>query len=84
MIKPKEYIIKEQMLSDLEYELITEMIRVRKEKGLSKQEIANRTGLIRETIARIENRYVSPQLDTVIKILNSMNCEIKIVEKKSE
>lgn len=84
MIRVEEYIIKEQMLSDLEYELITEMIRVRKEKGLSQQEIANRTGLIRETIARIENRYVSPQLDTVIKILNSMNCEIKIVEKKSE
>jgi len=84
MIKVEEYVIKEQILLDLEYELITEMIRVRKEKGLSQQEIANRTGLIRETIARIENRYVSPQLDTVIKILNSMNCEIKIVEKENK
>ncbi len=73
---------KEQMLLDLEYQLIRDFIKIRKEEKLSQQEMGEASKTIRETIAKIENQIVSPQVSTLIKILYPLGYTIKIEKIK--
>lgn len=79
MDKVNEFIEKEKLLSELEYQLVKDFIRVRKNQKLTQQEVANRCNVIRETIARIESSITSPQVNTLIKILEPLGYTIKIV-----
>ena len=69
MEKIKSYIEKEKQISDMEYELITEFIRLRKDANLSQQDIANQSEVIRTTIARIERWMKSTQFKTRLQKL---------------
>lgn len=84
MEKIKSYIEKEKQISDMEYELITEFIRLRKDANLSQQDIANQSEVIRTTIARIERGMNSPQVKTMLQILEPLGYTLKIekLEKK--
>lgn len=73
-----EYKNKEKILSELEYELINDFINLRKENHLTQQELGDASSTIRETIAKIENQIVSPQINTLIKILEPLGYTIKI------
>lgn len=77
-IKEDEFKNKELILSNLEYELICDFIKLRKEKKLTQKRLAEEACIIRETIARIENQMVSPQINTLIKILEPMGYTLKI------
>ena len=79
MKKVNEFIEKEKLLSELEYELVKDFIIIRKNQKLTQQEVANQSNVIRETIARIENSITSPQVNTLIKILEPLGYTIKIV-----
>lgn len=79
-----EFIKEEQDNIDLEYAFIEEFIKLRKEKKLSQQKVADLSNVIRETIARIENRITSPQLSTLIKILKPLGYTVKIVSIDDE
>lgn len=79
MSKVERYIAKEKILMDLEYEFVTQFIKLRESLHLSQQKMADNAHVIRETIARIENSMVSPQLNTIIKILEPVGYTIKIV-----
>lgn len=50
-------------------DLVAELVTARKKKGLSQAELAERAGLPQSTIGRIEARLVSPNLETLNKIL---------------
>ena len=50
-------------------DLVAELVAARKKKGLSQAELAVRAGLPQSTIGRIEARLVSPNLETLNKIL---------------
>ncbi len=76
----KEFEAREKLLSDLEYSLITDFIKLRKENHLSQQDMANASKTIRETIAKIENKIVSPQINTLIKILEPLGYTLGIVK----
>ena len=54
---------------DLEYDLICEFIKLRGDLGLTQQQMADASGVVREMIAVIENRKKHPQINTLIKIL---------------
>ena len=84
MEKIKSYIEKEKQISDMEYELITEFIRLRKDANLSQQDIANQSEVIRTTIARIERTMHSPQDKSMLQILKPIGYSLKIekLEKK--
>lgn len=86
MEKIKSYIEKEKQISDMEYELITEFIRLRKDANLSQQDIANQSEVIRTTIARIERGMNSPQVKTMLQILEPLGYTLKIekLEKKAK
>lgn len=45
---------------------------IRKEKGLSQNDVAERSDMIASTFNRIENMKVSPSIDTIERIANAM------------
>ena len=50
-------------------DFVAELVAARKKKGLSQAELAERAGLPQSTVGRIEARLVSPNLETLNKIL---------------
>ena len=76
---------KEKVLQDLEYEFICDFIRVRKENNLTQQALADMSGVIREQIAKTENSLNSPQLRSLIKVLEPIGYTVRIMPiKKGE
>lgn len=75
---------KEKLLQDIEYELICDFIKLRKEKGLSQKALGDLSGVVREKIAKIENHLNSPQINSLIKILEPLGYTIKIMPIKGK
>ena len=67
----------------IEENIIKTIISTRKKKGLTQKEVAEMTGLKQPAIARIENNVNSPQLDTLIKILDALDLKIEINSLKT-
>jgi ribosome-binding protein aMBF1 (putative translation factor) len=68
--------------SRMEYNLLGELIKARKAKGLSQSDIAKLIGKKQQVISRIESRESSPTLKTFCKIAENLDCEIRLVSKK--
>ncbi len=67
---------------DLRVALVGEMIKLRKEKGLSQKELETISGVKQPIIARMEKGSASPNLSTVIKLLAAMGKTLYIGELK--
>lgn len=82
----KQYIDREKKLMELEYEIIQDFVKTRKNQKMTQAKLAQEANLLRETIARIENLMTSPKLNTLIKLLEPMGYTLKIVklDKKDE
>ncbi|AOY77398.1 helix-turn-helix domain-containing protein [Clostridium formicaceticum] len=65
-----------------EYTLIQQVIKARKEMGLTQKELANKVGVTQQVISRFENEKNAPTLDNLIKILDGLDLEISISKKK--
>lgn len=74
------YIEKEKVLMNLEYQFVQDFIKLRKDNNLSQAKMAENANMIREQIARIENHVASPQLNTLIKVLEPLGYTIAIVK----
>lgn len=72
------YIEYEKMIAEMEYDLITEFIKLRKDANLSQQDIAEQSNVIRTTIARIENKMNSPHVKTLLQMLEPLGYTLKI------
>ena len=70
---------KEDKLKELEYDFVQDFIRLRKDNHLTQEAMANQSGVIRLTITRIENLITSPQINTLIKILEPIGYTVNIV-----
>lgn len=70
---------RDKLLQDLEYEFICNFIKIRKDRGLSQKGLAEMSGVVREQIAKIENQLNSPQLNSLIKVLEPIGYTVKIV-----
>lgn len=68
---------REKILLDIEIDLINELSRLRKEKKLSQKELCEIINFKQPTLAKIEKRKNSPQLSTLIKILDALNYHIE-------
>ena len=55
--------------SNLRVSLITEIIKVRQEKGISQRQLEELSGVKQPIIARMENGTSTPNLNTLIKLL---------------
>ena len=78
----KEYIKREKKIMDMEYSIITNYIKLRKNARISQEQLANETNVIRTTIARIENNMNSPQLKTMLELLEPLGYTLEIVPIK--
>ncbi|MBR3229407.1 MAG: helix-turn-helix transcriptional regulator [Bacilli bacterium] len=65
-------------LTHLEQDFISDFIKLRKDNNLTQQKLSDLSGVIRETIARIEAGITSPQINTLIKILKPLGYTVKI------
>lgn len=69
--------------SDLRVALIGEVIKARKEKGITQRELEEMSGVKQPVIARIENGNSMPNLSTIMKILNSLGKTLYIGDLKN-
>ena len=67
--------------SRTEYRLLGEITKLRKEKGLSQEALAEKTGYKQQVISRIENRENSPTLKTLCGLLNVLEYDIQLVPR---
>ena len=78
----KDYKERTEVLDSLEQDFIDSLVKLRKTRDLTQQKMADDAGVIRETVARIENRITSPQVNTLLKILEPLGYTIKITKIK--
>ena len=69
-----------EKLEKLEKDFIDSLVKLRKDKKLTQQGMADDAGVIRETIARIENSITSPQVNTLLKIIEPLGYTIKLTK----
>lgn len=67
-------------------EILTSYINCRKKKGVTQQQIAERTRMKRTNIVRIESGRYSPTIEVLVKLATAldMKLEIRLVERVSE
>lgn len=67
-------------------DIVGRLLALRKEKGMTQQQIADFTGIKRPNIARVEGQRYTPTLDVLVRIADSMGMrlEIHLVEKEEE
>lgn len=73
----------EKILLDMEMDLINELSRLRKEKELSQKELCEIINFKQPTLAKIEKRKNSPQLSTLIKILDALDYHIEFKKNRN-
>jgi len=67
--------------SRTEYRILGELIKLRKEKGLSQTELAEKTGHKQQVISRIENKESSPTLKTLCELTDMLDVDIVLVPR---
>ena len=71
-----------EMISDEEFDLICQYIKLRNESNISQSELAKRVGIARSTIARMERNLHSISLSTFTKLLDALGYKLDIVKKE--
>ena len=67
--------------SRTEYSILGELIKLRKEKGFSQIELAQKSGNKQQMISRIENKENSPTLKTLCTLLDALDYDIVFVPR---
>ena len=81
--------VKEDLMKDLEfkeeynklkprYEIISEMIKARREQNITQEELALRIGTQKSNISRFESGTYNPSLDFLSKLAKGLGKEIHI------
>ena len=81
IIRKNPDVDKELKENESEYEIIRDIIRVRKEKNLTQKELAEMVGTKQSNISRLESGSYNPSLELLKRIAIAMgkHLEIKIV-----
>ena len=69
-------------LSTEEKKINQELISIREASGQSQKKLAEAVGMKQQTIAKIERFLVSPQLRTLMRLLDPFGYKIAIVPKE--
>ncbi|MBR1413446.1 MAG: helix-turn-helix transcriptional regulator [Bacilli bacterium] len=78
----KTFISREKKILDMEYSIITNYVKIRKNAKISQEQLSHETSVIRTTIARIERNMNSPQLKTMLELLEPLGYTLEIVPSK--
>jgi len=68
--------------SRTEYRILGELVKLRKEKGLTQTELARKTGNKQQVISRIENKENSPTLKTLCTLLDVLEYDIVFIPRQ--
>ena len=68
--------------SNLRVALIGELVKARKERGLSQKQLEELTGVKQPVIARMENGSTTPNLSTILKALAPLGKTLYIGDLK--
>ena len=69
---------KEYEAMEPEFQLILELLRLREEQNLTQQELADRTGINRSDISKIEHGNANPSLKTMKRLAEAMGKRVSI------
>jgi DNA-binding XRE family transcriptional regulator len=69
--------------SKIEHKILGDLINIRKEKGLSQAELAERSGYKQQTISRIEKNRTNLTLKTLSGLLDALDVDIQFVPRSS-
>lgn len=69
----------EELLIEREKTIIEDMVRIREEQGLSQAQLGRMCRVKQPVIARMEKSVHSPQLSSLLKILEPMGYTLQIV-----
>ena len=67
--------------SRTEYRILGELVRLRKEKGITQVELAQKSGYKQQVISRIEKKENSPTLKTLCCLADVLDVDIVLVPK---
>lgn len=81
MEKKVERFISKESVSNEEFELIMQIVKIRQEEKMSQKEIERLTGISQANVARFEKNTHSASLSTVIKILDALGYKLTIEKK---
>ncbi|MBR2712123.1 MAG: helix-turn-helix transcriptional regulator [Bacilli bacterium] len=76
--------LEKEIINNEEFDLICEYIKLRNESNISQSELARKVGIARSTIARMERNLHSISLGTFVKLLETMNYKLEIIEKEDK
>lgn len=65
--------------SDLRVSMMLELVKARKERGISQKKLEELSGVKQPIIARMERGRTSPQIDTVLKVLAPLGKTLAVV-----
>ena len=66
-----------------ELELMAAIARIRKQKNITQEQLAQKANVTQTQIARVENLTYAPSLDTLTKILYCLDLELGLVDRKT-
>ncbi len=78
-VRAKLFTPEEIAESNLRVAIVGEIIKARKEKGISQKKLEELSGVKQPVIARMEKGSTSPQLDTILKVLAPLGKTLKVV-----
>ena len=65
-----------------QYELISQIIALRNEEGLTQEDLAERTGIARSNISRLESGNYNPSFEFMARVARGLGCEIHVELRK--
>lgn len=78
----KEEFIKDNYITDKEFELIAKYIMIRTKKNVSQRKLAEMTGMAQSTIARIEKNVHTASLSSFLKMVDALDYHVELVKNK--
>lgn len=68
----------EQEKNNVKRKVIESYIALRKSRGITQQEMADRTGMKRTNIVRIENGKNIPTIEVLVKLASALDMELQV------
>ena len=59
-------------------DIVDQIIQIRKERGISQQQLAELTGILQPVIARVESKRSRPTIDFVQKLLDALDLKVSL------
>ena len=64
--------------------IIDRLIEQRHSQGMTQKDLAEAASLTQSVIARLERKKATPQLDTLLKVAATLDCELAVIPAPSE